>query len=78
MLSGPGERFLATVTGAVLSNQQPCYLLSPDVPISSDHALDGLNSLLFLLVSYVPLATQKRPEAPDERLRVIFIRFGTH
>ena len=32
-----------------ISNQQPCYLLSPDEPMSSDHALDGLNSLLFLL-----------------------------
>ena len=41
-----GERFLATVAGAVLSNQQPCDLLSPDVPISRTTPLDGLNSLL--------------------------------
>ena len=34
------------MAGAVLSHQLHCYLLSPDEPISSDYALDGLNSLL--------------------------------
>jgi len=41
-----GERFLATEAGAVLSHQQHCYLRVARCPISSDHALDGLNSLL--------------------------------
>ena len=40
-----GERFLATEAGAVLSHQQHCYLSVARCPISSDHALDGLNSL---------------------------------